>query len=144
MDRGSSELECQTRNRESPGSNHLCYRFEVWAVTKILDGVCISHDCRFEFVLNLGLIYVQAFPLFHPLCPACSFTDVDTYSLCPICLSSTLGKFPGPGMHCFCIIVAFGIPDDELNRSRFTVGPCCLTFMSNLICFMSVPLLLSA
>ena len=28
---GSSVVECRTRNRESPGSNHLCYRFEVWA-----------------------------------------------------------------------------------------------------------------
>ena len=24
-------VECQTRNRESPGSNPRCYRFEVWA-----------------------------------------------------------------------------------------------------------------
>ena len=24
-------VECRTRNRESPGSNPLCYRFEVWA-----------------------------------------------------------------------------------------------------------------
>ena len=23
--------ECRTRNRESPGSNPRCYRFEVWA-----------------------------------------------------------------------------------------------------------------
>ena len=28
---GSSVVECRTRNRESPGSNPLCYRFEVWA-----------------------------------------------------------------------------------------------------------------
>ena len=31
VERGSSVLECRTRNRESPGSNPLCYRFEVWA-----------------------------------------------------------------------------------------------------------------
>ena len=24
-------VECRTRNRESPGSNPLCYRFEDWA-----------------------------------------------------------------------------------------------------------------
>ena len=24
-------VECRTRNRESPGSNPHCYRFEVWA-----------------------------------------------------------------------------------------------------------------
>ena len=24
-------IECRTRNRESPGSNPRCYRFEVWA-----------------------------------------------------------------------------------------------------------------
>ena len=24
-------IEWRTRNRESPGSNHLCYHFEVWA-----------------------------------------------------------------------------------------------------------------
>ena len=28
---GSSAVECRTRTRESPGSNPLCYRFEVWA-----------------------------------------------------------------------------------------------------------------
>ena len=26
-----SVVECRTRNRESPGSNPLCYRFEDWA-----------------------------------------------------------------------------------------------------------------
>ena len=31
VERSSSVVECRTRNRESPGSNHLCYRFEVWA-----------------------------------------------------------------------------------------------------------------
>ena len=31
VERGSSVVECQTRNRESPGLNPLCYRFEVWA-----------------------------------------------------------------------------------------------------------------
>ena len=31
MERGSSVVECRTRNRESPGSNPLCYGFEVWA-----------------------------------------------------------------------------------------------------------------
>ena len=31
LERGSSVLECRTRNRESPGSNPLVYRFEVWA-----------------------------------------------------------------------------------------------------------------
>ena len=31
LQRGSSVVECPTRNRESPGSNPLCYRFEVWA-----------------------------------------------------------------------------------------------------------------
>ena len=30
LERGSSVVECQTRNRESQGSNPLCYRFEVW------------------------------------------------------------------------------------------------------------------
>ena len=24
-------VECRTRNRESPGSNPRCYRFDVWA-----------------------------------------------------------------------------------------------------------------
>ena len=27
----SNLIECRTCNRESPGSNPLCYRFEVWA-----------------------------------------------------------------------------------------------------------------
>ena len=27
----AQSVECQTRNRESPGSNPRCYRFEVWA-----------------------------------------------------------------------------------------------------------------
>ena len=31
LERGSSVVERRTRNRESPGSNPLCYRFEVWA-----------------------------------------------------------------------------------------------------------------
>ena len=31
VERGSSVVECRTRNRESPGSNPLCYCFEVWA-----------------------------------------------------------------------------------------------------------------
>ena len=31
MERGSSAVECRTRNREGPGSNPLCYRFEDWA-----------------------------------------------------------------------------------------------------------------
>ena len=31
VERSSSVVECRTRNRESPGSNPLCYRFEVWA-----------------------------------------------------------------------------------------------------------------
>ena len=31
VERGSSVVECRTRNRESPGSNPLCFRFEVWA-----------------------------------------------------------------------------------------------------------------
>ena len=31
VERGSSVVECRTRNRESPGSNPRCYRFEVWA-----------------------------------------------------------------------------------------------------------------
>ena len=30
-ERGSSEVECWSLNRESPGSNPLCYCFEVWA-----------------------------------------------------------------------------------------------------------------
>ena len=29
MQAGSSAVECRTRNRESLGSNPLCYRFEV-------------------------------------------------------------------------------------------------------------------
>ena len=29
VERDGSEVECRTRNRESPGSNPLCYRFEV-------------------------------------------------------------------------------------------------------------------
>ena len=28
---GSSAVERRTRNREKPGSNPICYRFEVWA-----------------------------------------------------------------------------------------------------------------
>ena len=31
MERGSSAVECRTRNQVSLGSNHLCYRFEDWA-----------------------------------------------------------------------------------------------------------------
>ena len=31
VERRSSVVECRTRNRESPGSNPLCYRSEVWA-----------------------------------------------------------------------------------------------------------------
>ena len=31
VERGSSVVECRTRNRESPGLNPLCYRFEDWA-----------------------------------------------------------------------------------------------------------------
>ena len=31
VERGSSVVECRTRNRESPGSNPLWYRLEVWA-----------------------------------------------------------------------------------------------------------------
>ena len=30
-ERGSSVVECRSNKRESPGSNPLCYRFEVWA-----------------------------------------------------------------------------------------------------------------
>ena len=29
LERGASAVECRTRNREGPGSNPLCYRFEV-------------------------------------------------------------------------------------------------------------------
>ena len=29
-ERGSSAVECRTRNQGSPGSNPLCYRFEDW------------------------------------------------------------------------------------------------------------------
>ena len=35
MERSSSVVECRTRNRESSGSNPLCYRFEVWAFSFI-------------------------------------------------------------------------------------------------------------
>ena len=31
VERGSSVVERRTRNRENPGSNLRCYRFEVWA-----------------------------------------------------------------------------------------------------------------
>ena len=31
MECGGSAVECRTRNRESPGSNPLYYRFEAWA-----------------------------------------------------------------------------------------------------------------
>ena len=31
VERSSSVVECRTRNRERPGSNPLCYRFEDWA-----------------------------------------------------------------------------------------------------------------
>ena len=31
VERGGSAVECRTRNPESPGSNCLCYHFEVWA-----------------------------------------------------------------------------------------------------------------
>ena len=31
LERGSSAVECRTRNQVSPGSNPLCYRFEDWA-----------------------------------------------------------------------------------------------------------------
>ena len=31
VEHGSSNVECRTRNQESPGSNSFCYHFEVWA-----------------------------------------------------------------------------------------------------------------
>ena len=31
VERGSSAVECRTGNRESPGSNPLCYSFEIFA-----------------------------------------------------------------------------------------------------------------
>ena len=31
VERGSSAIECRAHNRESPGSNLLCYRFRDWA-----------------------------------------------------------------------------------------------------------------
>ena len=31
VERGSSAVECRTRNQVSPGSNPLCYRFDDWA-----------------------------------------------------------------------------------------------------------------
>ena len=31
VERSSPVVECRTLNRESPGSNPLCYRFEDWA-----------------------------------------------------------------------------------------------------------------
>ena len=31
VESSSSVVESRTRNRESPGSNPRCYRFEVWA-----------------------------------------------------------------------------------------------------------------
>ena len=31
LGRGSSAVECRTRNRVIPGSNPICYRFEDWA-----------------------------------------------------------------------------------------------------------------
>ena len=40
VEHGSSVVECRTRNRESPGSNPLCYRFEVWAFS--LSSRCLS------------------------------------------------------------------------------------------------------
>ena len=31
LERGSSAIECRTRNQVNPGSNPLCFRFEDWA-----------------------------------------------------------------------------------------------------------------
>ena len=47
MERGSSVVECRTRNRVSPGSNPLCYRLEDWAfsfspLTPLLTQLCIN------------------------------------------------------------------------------------------------------
>ena len=36
MERSSPVVECRTRNRESPGSNPLCYRFEDFCIFRSL------------------------------------------------------------------------------------------------------------
>ena len=42
-------VECRTRNRESPGSNPCCYRFEVWAFS--FTSRCLSRlSCINEYL----------------------------------------------------------------------------------------------
>ena len=42
VERGNSVVECQTSNRQSPCSNPLCYRFDVW-------GFLFSPQCLSSF-----------------------------------------------------------------------------------------------
>ena len=46
VERGSSVVECRIRNRESPGSNPLCYHFEDWAFSfssrRLSQLICIN------------------------------------------------------------------------------------------------------
>ena len=53
------------------------------SVTKILDGalVCISRCAG----VNVVKLCLHVFPHFHTLCPAFSFTDVDTYEFVTCC-----------------------------------------------------------
>ena len=47
MARGSS-VECRTRNRESPCSNHPRYHFEVWAFSlypRCPSSLCCMNEC---------------------------------------------------------------------------------------------------
>ena len=62
VERGSSVVECRTRNRESPGSNPLCYRFEVWAFS--FSSRCLSRlSCINERSNRLDAALYKNIPL---------------------------------------------------------------------------------
>ena len=50
VERGSSAVECRIRNRESPCSNPLCYRFTTWAFSfsprHVSSLICINKYLR--------------------------------------------------------------------------------------------------
>ena len=61
VERGSSVVECRTRNRESPGSNPICYRFEVWAFS--FSSRCLSRlGCINEYLTidSGGYVHVNS------------------------------------------------------------------------------------
>ena len=49
VEHDSSVVECRTRNQVSPGSNPICYRFEVWAFS--FSYLCLSRlSCINEYL----------------------------------------------------------------------------------------------